>query len=121
MPEACTNGANSTNPTKRPKLSLRLGTGFPSNPNHSNNSTTIELIVRPAQTQLCRAAAALVRNHLVDERTGLLTELGRIALEYAFLGTPERAALLAGAIQEARGKAHSDTCHLQSIINLVCF
>ena len=58
----------------------------------------VDLIIKPSTRQLNIAAALLIKNGLVDEMTGRLTESGAHALEESYLGTPERAALLAEAL-----------------------
>lgn len=78
----------------------------------ADDSSKVEFIVRPSSTQFCAAAAVLARNGLVDEQTGRPTENGRVALEYAFLSTPERAALLAEAVAETRQRTPSNLNYL---------
>ena len=79
------------------------------------------MIIQPSANQFSIAAAVLAKNGLVDEQTGKLTEKGRIALEYSFLGTPERVALLAEAVLETRKSGLSNLDYLRGVVNLVCF
>ena len=79
----------------------------------------MDLIIRPSRKQLHVAAAQLVRNGLVEEQTGRLTAAGEVALDYAFLGTPERAGLLADAVLGRGGDGGE--AYLRAVVDLVCF